>query len=337
MFKNQQPSLKAHFIVYFLMMAFIITGCQSTKIVSASKLKLKQDFCVSTSTGDCSGLPAIVQNIDSLFGSEAKLQAFLSKQDILMANVSGTMRLINNLVELGKDSSRFAERLFLAYTIEIQKNISLVKSEIDAVSSELQCESFRTRQLSAYLGNLNAKINSRLTVGAIAVGSLTTILPVLLTGKTSTYVIGIGGGLLAAGLGVATLKSSRYTLKMVTHRNLLENIWYGDSSKLIYPPQLWYYLNEPGFGNSPQKSIVQVLKMRWLKFDLNNSLDVTKANLFFGNGGIFNQDNLDLRATMLTELAVEVNSMTQHLDNLVYKINRIKLPVLHAADEHTFQ
>ncbi|MEO8415747.1 MAG: hypothetical protein ABI472_18935 [Ginsengibacter sp.] len=316
------------------MMAFIITGCQSAKIVSTSKLKLKQDFCVSPSTGDYSGLPAIVQNLDSLFEQAAKLQPFLSKQGILTANASGTMQLIINLVELGRDSPIIAERLFLAYTIEIQKNISLVKSEIDAVSSELQCESFRTRQLSAYLGNLNAKINSRLTVGAIAVGSLTTILPVLLTGKISTYVVGIGGGLLSAGLGIATLKTSRYTLKMVTDRNLLENIWNGDSSKLIYPPQLWYYLNEPGFGNSPQKSIVQVLKMRWLKFDLNNSLDNTTAKLLFGNGGIFNQDNLDLRATMLTELAAEVNSMTQYLDNLNYKINTIKLQVLLVADIH---
>ncbi|MEO7044017.1 MAG: hypothetical protein ABI091_01830 [Ferruginibacter sp.] len=293
---------------------------------------MKQDFCISPSPVDYSELPDGVENIDSLFEQKPQLNPLLSKQDILIANASGTMQLISKLFELGKDSARFEERLFLAYTIEIQKNISLVKSEINAISSELQCESFRTRQLSAYLGNLNAKTNSRLTVGTIAVGSLTTILPVLFTGKISTYVVGVGGGLLSVGLGVATFKSSRYKLRMVTNRNLLENIWYGDSSKLIYPPGLWYYLNEPGLGNSQQKSIVRILKMRWLKFDLNNSLDSTTSKLFFGNGGIFNQDNLELRATMLTELAVEINTMNQYLDNFDYKINKIKLQVLHPAN-----
>ncbi len=85
MFKNQRRFLKANFIIYFLMMAFIVTGCQSTKIVSSSKLKLKQDFCFSTSTGDYSALAVIVQNIDSLFEQKAKLQAFLSNQDMKSA------------------------------------------------------------------------------------------------------------------------------------------------------------------------------------------------------------------------------------------------------------
>ena len=121
-FKNQQHFLKGLMYLYFLMMAFIFTGCKSTKIVSSSKLKLQKDFCILTSTIEDSRLPAIVQNIDSLFEYEFALKAFFSKQDILMANATGTLQLITNLAKLEKDSLNCRERLFLEYTIQIQRN-----------------------------------------------------------------------------------------------------------------------------------------------------------------------------------------------------------------------
>lgn len=313
------------------LIALILTGCKSMSIVNASQLKLKQDFCVSAPTADYHQLPAIPGNADSLLNHETQLSALLTQEDILVANASGTLQLIKDILRPRKDSTTFNEKLFMEYAVGIQKNISFLESQIDAISAELQCETFRTRQLSAYLGNLNAKRTSRLTVGAIAVGSLTTILPVFVTSKTPQNIVAISGGVVAAGLGALTLKPGRYALKMMTYRNLLENIWQGNNATVMYPPGLWYLLNESRFGNSPGGSKAQVLKTRWLKFELNNSLDKATEQLLFGNGGVFNQDNLDIRATMLSELTAEVNSLHQYLRNLSYKIDAIKLQVLQAA------
>ncbi len=319
-------------ILFSLLIVIAFGGCRSAKIVNSTTLKLKQDFCVSALKEDYSLLPAIMINTDSLLNSEKELSRFLTKQNILAANATGTLKLIKDMISLGIDTSKLNQDLFIEYTIEIGKNIALVKSEMEAVSSELECETFRTRQLSAYLSTLNAKRNSKLTVGAIAVGSLTSAVPTFVPATTPQTIITIAGGLISAGLGALTLKSAGFQLRLMTYRNLLANIWHGDTVNIVYPPGLWYYLNEPGFGNSQGLSKAKITKMRWLKFDLNNSLNKSTENLLFGDGGVFSQSTLDLRATMLSELAVEVNSMNQHLDNLYYAVSNIKLYVLNFSN-----
>ncbi|MET0638153.1 MAG: hypothetical protein ABWZ25_19130 [Chitinophagaceae bacterium] len=303
-------------------------GCKSTRLVNGPGIKLNQDFCLSSSASEFWEFTPIHANTDSLLGSPGGLNVFLTKQDILASNAAGVLDYIQEIIGLGKDSSRFAQALFFEYVIGIQKNLDLVKSHIDALSAELECESFRTRQLSSYLGNKNSKRTSKLTVGAIAVGSLTTALPALVTATTPADIIAIGGGAATLGLGLLTLNPDWYQLKMSTSRNLLGNIWFGDSVKVIYPPSVWYFLSEPGFGDLQGLSKAQVLKMRWLKFELNNSADKTTETLLFGDGGVFGQGDLDTKATMLSELSVEVNSLNQYLDILSYKINTIQLSVL---------
>src|SRR6266404_6377413 len=206
-----------------------------------------------------------------------------------------------------------------------------MRTEIDAVSTELDCEAGRIKQISSYLGDINKKKNTKLTVGAILAGSVSTIAPVFVTKKTPQDVILVSSGIISGGLGILTLNAGGKKVRLMHYRNLLEDIWFAPQKSTIYPPDLWYILNEPRLSNSPQVSKAQVLKTRWLKFELNTSIDSSMENLLFRNGGIYNEDNLNLRVTMLTELQSAVKSIYQNLESFVFTLDnierRIQLPL----------
>jgi hypothetical protein len=199
-----------------------------------------------------------------------------------------------------------------------------MRTQTEAVLSELECEIFRTRQLYIQLRNLNSRKNSRLTAGAIVIGSATNIAPVFVTQKTPQNIVLISTSLLSAGLSLSTLRTGNGKIKLIFPRNLLSDPWFAPVKSTDYPAGLWYVLNSAKFSNTRQLSKVQLIKMRWLKFELNDSVNKETENLFFGTGGIFDQDELEIRVSMLAELMAEVNTINVDLDNFEYDINHFR-------------
>jgi hypothetical protein len=101
-------------------------------------------------------------------------------------------------------------------------------------------------------------------------------------------------------------------------------VWFASVKSTDYPDGLWYILSNPKFSNARQLSKVQLIKMRWSKFELNDSVNKETENLFFGTGGIFDQDELEVRVSMLSELIAEVNTINADLDNFEYDLNRFR-------------
>ena len=213
--------------------------------------------------------------------------------------------------------------LVFEYSQEIQKLLQPLKVEIASLTSELDCEAYRVSQLSSYLGSLNTKRNVKFTAGAILAGAVSTILPVFVTSKTPQNIILIGSGVAAAGLGIFTLNPGGKKVRLLHDRNLLEDIWFATNESNHYSPALWYILNESKLSNTPQLSKAQIIKIRWLKFELDGSIDNNVEQLLFRNGGIYNQGNLDLRVTMLNELQVIIKSIDQNLISFVFDVSNL--------------
>ena len=282
-----------------------------------------RDFCTPANEYANNALPLSYSNIDSLLKKDTLLSHFISQQDILIANATGTLSLIQKMLVSSTDSSIQGQVSYLDNNEQIQQRLLLFRTEIDAVSAELDCEAKRTMQISSYLGNMNKKRNAKLTVGAILAGSVSTIAPVFVTSKIPQNVVLISSGTIAAGLGLLTLNAGGKKVRLVHYRNLLRDIWFTPKSSTIYPPGIWYILNESKLNNAEQISKTQMIKMRWLKFELNNSADSDMENLLFKDGGIYNQDNLDLRVTMLNELQSVIRSINQYLQNFIFDLNNI--------------
>ena len=194
-----QRKLKLSYDLFYpvVIIGFIFSACSSSKIVSSSKLKLMRDFCTPAIEYNYNTTPFPYANIDSLLKKDTILSGrFISEQDILMANATGTLSLIRNMLGSSGDSSIQGQITYLDYNQQIQRCLLLLRTEIDGISAELDCEAGRLKQLSAYLEDINKKKNTKLTVGAILAGSVSTIAPVFVTMKTPQNVILISSGVI---------------------------------------------------------------------------------------------------------------------------------------------
>jgi hypothetical protein len=248
---------------------------------------------------------------------------FFHERDIQIANASGTLPFIKSLMILAGDRVDSDRSSSMVYFSNIEKGLASMRTQTEAILSELECEIFRTRQLFLQLRNLNSKKNVRLTAGAIVIGSATNITPVIITENSANIVL-ISTSLLSAGLSLSTLRTGNGKIKLIFPRNLLSDVWFAPVKSTDYPAGLWYILNSAKFSNTRQLSKVQLIKMRWLKFELNDSVNKETENLFFGTGGIFDQDELEIRVSMLAELMAEVNTINVDLDNFEYDINHFR-------------
>jgi hypothetical protein len=308
-------------------MGCIDSGCRSSRVITPSKINLMPDFCVPSRINIRDDNLFIYYNPDSLLQHENSLNEYLSKKDILTANATGSLDLLDQLANLLHNAAE-TENAYLEYTTAIEKNIALVRSEVDNVSTELECEIIRCRQLSSYLANLNSKRNARLTVGAIVAGSITTITPIFIKKTSTQNAVLITGGIITAGLGLLTLNPRGKLINLVTPNNMLTDIWFENKSSLVYPASIWYILNDPGFSNLGMVSKCQLIRTRWTQFELEGSPDHQTEELLFGNGGLFDQGSLETRATMLTEVMAYINSIRKDLDGFTFSLNDLKLKVL---------
>jgi len=311
-----------------IIISFIFSGCGSSKIVSSSKLKLMHDFCTPAISYNFAASSFPYWNTDSLLRNDTLLSNILRQQDILMANATGTLSFIRDIPGSSMDSSLRGQLVYFEVNEQIQRSLLLFQTEVDAISAELDCEAGRLKQLSSYLENINKKRNTKLTVGAILAGAVSTIAPVVVTKQTLQNTIVISSGVISAGLGILLLNLHGKKIKLIHVRNLLEDIWFAPEKSNIYPPGIWYALNEPKLSNTRQFSKVQVVKMRWMKFEFNNSIESSLENLLFKEGGIYNEDNLNLRITMLSELQSAIKSINQDLLNFIINLNKISRRVM---------
>jgi hypothetical protein len=308
-----------HSTLYF-MVIFLYTGCKSSNIITPSNSIVTWDLCVPVTDTIYNAMYSVDLMPDSILKSEMTMPVFFHERDVLIANASGTLPFIKSLM-LGASDSVDNNRSYMEYLSKVEKGITSIRTQAEAILSELECEISRTRQLYIQLNNLNSKKNVRSTVGAIVTGSAANIAPVFITQKTPQNMIVVSLSLLSAGLSLRTLSPGSRKIKLIFPRNLLSDVWSAPAKSTDYPAGLWYILNNPKFSNTRQLSKVQLIKMRWLKFELNNSVKKETENLFFGTGGIFDQDELEVRVSMLSELMAEVYTINTDLDNFQYDLN----------------
>lgn len=324
-------SFKHNFkIIVFLITASIESSCHSSRVIQPTRINLTSDFCVPYKNIPVSD-QLIYENTDSLITHESLLNRYMSKRDILIANASGSLDLLHKLSDLLENSSG-KNKAYFEYTTAIEKNITLVRTEIDDISTVLDCEIIRCRQLSSFLANVNSKRNSKLTVAAIVAGAATTVTPIFIKQTTPQNIVLISGGIITAGLGLLTLNPRGKAIKLETPNNMLTDIWYGNKTSLLYPPPIWHILNVPEFSNQGMVSKRLVIRMRWLQFELGTEPDKKTEELLFGNGGIFDQATLDIRATMLSEVMAHINSIKKDLDGFTWSLNDLQMKVIQRLD-----
>jgi len=306
-----------HFLLLFLL---TLAGCVGTRSTIAPRIA--EGYCA----------PPVAYRYDAGLIPLPSLEAALTpellnrypRRNLLTANAVGIIPMLQELVVLEAKSKQAPNNQTSTAILQLRQRILtqvvLVGTTIASVAAELDCEGERAEQVAGYLSNRDNQRTQRLNVLSIAVGAASGIGTTLFEKKAAQYTLGIGGGVLAAGLGLLTLTGS-HTAEFTHPRNLLAEVWTGAPTASTFPPSLWCMLTEPAFSNSGQTSIAYNTRQRWQHYsqlaDPDSKASQQLVRLLFGAGGRYSAEQLTVRANMLNELQSAVHLLNQELQGLL--------------------
>ena len=286
---------------------------------------------VAVAAGYCD--PPLPYRYNAAFAPQPEFEAALTptllarypRRKLLTANAVGILPALQTLLALQAAARQrpgpATELAVLRQRQLIANQIALVSSTVASLAAELDCEGERADQVAGYLKTQDDRRTQRLNVLSIGVGAASGVGTTVIENQGAQYAFGIGGGLLAAGLGLLTLRQNGHTAEFSHPRNLLAEVWAEKPAADLFPPSVWYLLSEPAFSNGGQTSIAHNTRQRWQHYGQLAQPDSKKgrelASLLFGPGGQYSADQLTVRASMLNELQSAVRLLNQELQGLL--------------------
>jgi hypothetical protein len=287
-----------------------LTACSSSSKMINS-LRLESGYCD----------PPVVELynghivFDSSDFSDFSLLKKYSERNLHVAQAAGVLGWMKTLQSRASEDQAEERQKILS-------RLFLISTEISSIAAELDCEGERADQVADFLSkNENHRVRI-LTVLSITVGAAAGIANASLHSHSAAESAAIAGGIIAAGLGLSALVSSK-RLVYNHPRNLLEDIWNQKAESVVYPTPIWFMLSDPYFSNAGQSSIAFNLKQRWIRFEMQdeNPRDRDRLErLYYGKGGKYNADELRARARMLNQVQASVKLMNQDLQGLIAKV-----------------
>lgn len=302
-------------LVWVLIPGLWLAACVSP-VNTSRQTERSGDYCAPALayTYDSTYLP--LPDIESVLKTDTGLTSHYSRHDLLMANALGIVPLLSELSRLANNKSLDARLERVIKQQQIQNRLLLASTEIASFAAELDCEGERADQLANYLDQRDTRRIRRLTIFSVVVGAATTVVTALIQADNTTKVISIAGGLVSATAGGFAAFSSNIRVPFWHKRNVLSDIWHQPRASSVFPPVVWYALNEKTFSNSGQTSIGYNIRQRWKDYVLDG-VSAEDATLYFGAGGNYQADDLHRRANMVNQLQSSVRSIDQDLQGLM--------------------
>lgn len=293
----------------FLIFLLLVSSCKVTKKAGsdAKLLGFQQSYC--SPTVPYLQHPDVWQ--DAVVTDLSKTG--ISAHDLLVCQILGLSSEVNSLWELKQRNLPSERDQYIQLKQKITGRLLLAQSQLEAVAGELDCEGERSDIAANYLDGINSKRNTKLTVASVIVGALTTVGTVIATGKAPQTIIGVGGGLLSAGLGAMTISPKGKKIEFNHERNLLQTIWKEPAVNTDYPNFVWKMLHEKKFSNNGNLTLSESIKSRWMQFEFDGEIKADQENLLFGKGGFYHADDLHTRSAMINQLQSTIRSVFQDL------------------------
>ncbi len=291
----------------------LLYSCSSSRQASKTVMEPAQSNCSPTTPRNYDWSPPDLQ--PEL--TEKDLTRFSRKswQMASLLNIEQALHDMMLLEEKSQPDLNINDRVhLLELKQQIAGKIDLASLEVSATAAQLDCEEERADQLKGLLQEKVDKAEKRITVAAILTGAATGLAVGILNLSDSdanlSEEIGIAGGIAEATLGFLSLKIKRD--ETFAHpKNHLQDIWTGPDSTANFPPVIWHYLNLP--FDTAKPSLRTSLKTRWIALDQLSLADHEKVRLYFGEGGVYDADDLETRSSMLDQLEALVSLMKKDL------------------------
>lgn len=313
--------------LFYLFIVFgLLTSCVSKKnqVIQQNILTLKDSYCKAPFKYNYTNqLPSY--NSDSILAANKDLKAIFSDQSILILNALDNLDEVHNIIELKKDSSLASQVKVLQLKTKINSKITIALTELDAVAAEFDCEGERVAQIGNYVDNLNTSRNNKLILYSIIAGAAASIAGGIVKDEGWSNAIDIGGGVLGAGFGLATLNPKGKRVEFIHQRNLLRDIWREKLESPNFPPFIWYMYTEKKFSNREERSIIGNMKERWLHYQFDDNRSAADQSVIFSDGGFYRADDLHNRAAMLNQMQSATRTINQNINYLLLDLDKLIL------------
>lgn len=313
-------------IIYFAAFCMLLTSCVSRKnqAIKQNILTLKDSYCKAPFKYNYGNkLPSY--NSDSIINANKELRDKFSDQSILILNALDNLDEVHEIMELKKDTSLESQVKVLQLKSKINSKVTIALTELDAVAAEFDCEGERVAQIGNYVDNLNDSRNNKLILLSIVTGAAASVAGGIVKDNSWSNAIDIGGGVLGAGFGLATLNPKGKKVEFIHQRNLLRDVWNGKLQSPNFPPFIWYMYTEKKFSNREQHSIISSMKERWLHYQFDDDRKKADESVIFSDGGFYRSDDLHNRAAMLNQMQSATRTINQNINYLLLDLDRLIL------------
>ncbi|HAO09531.1 MAG TPA: hypothetical protein DCQ50_21670 [Chryseobacterium sp.] len=313
-------------IIYFVAFSMLLTSCVSRKnqVIRQNILTLRDSYCKAPFKYNYGNkLPSY--NSDSIINANKELRDKFSDQSILILNALDNLDEVHEIMELKKDTSLESQVKVLQLKSKINSKITIALTELDAVAAEFDCEGERVAQIGNYVDNLNDSRNNKLILLSIVTGAAASVAGGIVKDNSWSNAIDIGGGVLGAGFGLATLNPKGKKVEFIHQRNLLRDVWKGKLQSPNFPPFIWYMYTEKKFSNREQQSIISSMKERWLHYQFDDDKKRADESVIFSDGGFYRSDDLHNRAAMLNQMQSATRTINQNINYLLLDLDRLIL------------
>lgn len=310
--------------IYVLSFLMLSVSCVSnkTKTLHQNIITLKDSFCKPSFQYDYNQkMPS--HNSDSILAANAKLKPHFSNQSILMLNALQSTKDVDQLIGMKKDSTLQAQVKVLQLRGNINSKISIALTELDAVAAEYDCEGERVAQMADYVDNINSDKNNKLILFSIIAGAATSVAGGVIQNNNCNNIVSVGGGLLGAGLGLATFNPKGKKVEFIHQRNLLQDVWSQKLESKNFPPFVWYMFTEKEFTDKKQNTIIQNMRNRWIHYQFNNDEKAANESVNFGSGGYYRSSDLHARESMLNQMQSETRTINQNFNYLLLELDKL--------------
>lgn len=315
--------MKANIAIIFLL-SLCACASQKKQAIRNNILTLKDSYCKAPKQYNYNNrIPSY--NSDSILKANKHLSQQFTEQSILILNALGTLDEIELILSIKSDTSLAAKVKVLQLKNIINSKITIALTELDAVAAEFDCEGERVAQMANYVENINNSRNDKLILYSIIVGAGTSIASSMVANPLLANAINIGGGVVGAGLGLATWNPRGKQVEFIHKRNILKDVWSGQLISANFPPFVWYMYTEPHFSNKENISIIQNMNQRWLHYQFNDDKNAAEHSVNFGEGGYYSATDLNNRAAMLNQMQSATRTINQNFNYLLLDLDKLIL------------
>lgn len=304
--------------IVILLIFIYITSCSTKK----NNLRVSQtSYCAPPTpyVYDSTYIP--LADITAILNFDTLLTKKYSYEDLLIANATGTLFLIQDVIHLEENKSADNLVYILTKKQQIFNRLLLASTEVASLAAELDCESERTKQLAGYLDQSNDNRVQKFTILSVVTGAITAIITLGNNSSKAQIVFGVAGSIVSGVFGGLAAVSSKQKMIFNHKRNLLTDIWYESKTSSYYPPFIWFILQGKEFTNRKEHSTFHNLKDRWISECMLDTTNKKQEELYFGKGGKYHSNDLHTRTNMINQLKAEVRSVNQHLQSLMMKLS----------------